>query len=60
MRSEQYIRSGQYINFLSPMMTSNEKRLKYKVVDLVETYKFHIQFISIRVQTKSYNFLKTN
>jgi hypothetical protein len=33
-------------------MTSNGKTLNYKVVDLVETYNFHIKFISIRVQTK--------
>jgi hypothetical protein len=28
------------------------KTLNYKVVDLVESYNFHIQFTSIRVQTK--------
>jgi hypothetical protein len=39
-------------------MTSNEKSLNYKVVDLVESYKFHINFISIEVHTKSYDFLK--
>jgi hypothetical protein len=35
------------INFLIPKMTSNEKTLNYKVVDLVEIYKFCIKFISI-------------
>jgi hypothetical protein len=30
------LRSGRYINFLSPKMTSNEKRLNYKIVYLVE------------------------
>jgi hypothetical protein len=34
-------------------MTSNEKTLNYKVVDLVESYNFHIKFTSIRVQTKT-------
>jgi hypothetical protein len=34
------------------------KILNYKVVDLVESYKFHIKFTSIRVQTKKYKFLK--
>jgi hypothetical protein len=33
-------------------MTSNGKTLNYKVVDLVESYNFHIKFTSIRVQTK--------
>jgi hypothetical protein len=31
-------------------MTSNGKTLKYKVIDLVESYNFHIKFTSIRVQ----------
>jgi hypothetical protein len=39
-------------------MTSNEKSLNYKVVDLVESYNFHIKFISIRVHNKSYDFFK--
>jgi hypothetical protein len=39
-------------------MTSNGKTLNYKVVDLVESYNFHIQFTSIRVQTKKYKFVK--
>jgi hypothetical protein len=30
-------------------MISNEKNLKYKVVNLVESYKFRMKFISIRV-----------
>jgi hypothetical protein len=33
-------------------MISNEKYLNYKVVDLVESYNFYINFILIRVQTK--------
>jgi hypothetical protein len=33
-------------------MISNGKTLNYKVVDIVESYNFHIKFISIRVQTK--------
>jgi hypothetical protein len=40
-------------------MTSNGKTLNYKVVDLIESYNFHIKFTSIRVQTKNYKFLKT-
>jgi hypothetical protein len=40
-------------------MTSNGKFLNYKVVDLVESYTFHIKFTSIRVQTKkNTNFCK--
>jgi hypothetical protein len=39
-------------------MTSNGKTLNYKVVDLVESYNFHIKFTSIQVQTKNYKFLK--
>jgi hypothetical protein len=31
---------------------SNGKTLNYKVVDLVESYKFHIKFTSIRVRKK--------
>jgi hypothetical protein len=41
-----------YIDFFSPNMTSNKKSLNYKVVDLVESYNFRINFILIRVQTK--------
>jgi hypothetical protein len=33
-------------------MTSNEKNLNYKIVYLVESYKFHIKFTSIRVYKK--------
>jgi hypothetical protein len=33
-------------------MISNGKTLNYKVVDLVESYNFHIKFTSIQVQTK--------
>jgi hypothetical protein len=43
------LRSGPYINFLSPKMTSNEKKLNYIVVDIVESYNFCINFICIRV-----------
>jgi hypothetical protein len=35
-----------------------KKILNYKVVDLVESYNFHLKFTSIRVQTKNYKFLK--
>jgi hypothetical protein len=41
-------------------MTSNGKTLNYKVVDLVESYNFHIKFTCIQVQTKNYKILKTN
>jgi hypothetical protein len=40
------------IDYLTMKMTSNGKILNYKVVDLVESYNFHIKFISIQVQTK--------
>ena len=33
-------------------MTSNEKTQNYKVVDLVESYNFHIKIIFIRVLMK--------
>jgi hypothetical protein len=33
-------------------MTLSVKTLNYKVVELVETYNFHIKFTFIRVQTK--------
>jgi hypothetical protein len=41
-------------------MNLNGKTLNYKVVDLVESYNFHIKFTSIRVQTKKLFFLKTD
>jgi hypothetical protein len=41
-------------------MTSNGKTLNYKVVDLVESYNFHIKFTFIRVKTKNYKILKTD
>jgi hypothetical protein len=41
-------------------MTSNGKTLNYKIVDLVESYNFHIKFTFIRVQTKNYKFFKTD
>jgi hypothetical protein len=34
------------------------KTLNYKVVDLVESYNFHIKFTSIRVETKKLNFFE--
>jgi hypothetical protein len=36
-------------------ITSNGKILNYEVVDLVESYNFHIKFASIQVQ-KNYKF----
>jgi hypothetical protein len=39
-------------------MTLNEKSLNYKVIDLVESYNFHINFISIQVHKKVKIFLK--
>jgi hypothetical protein len=33
-------------------MTSNEKGLKYKDVDLVESYNFHINFILTRIHIR--------
>jgi hypothetical protein len=39
-------------------MTSSEKSLNYKVVDLVESYKFRIKFIFIRVYTKKLHFFE--
>jgi hypothetical protein len=41
-------------------MTLNEKSLNYKVIDLVESYNFHINFISIQIHTKSYDFFWKN
>jgi hypothetical protein len=38
-------------------MISNGKTLKYKVLDIVESYNFHIWFISVRAQN-SYHFEK--
>jgi hypothetical protein len=35
-----------------------EKTLNYKVVDLVESYNFHIKFTFIRVQTKKLIFFE--
>jgi hypothetical protein len=39
-------------------MTSNEKTLNFKVVDLVESYKFCTEFIYFRVHTRNYNFFE--
>jgi hypothetical protein len=41
-------------------MTSNEKTMNHKVVDLIESYNFHIKLTFIRVQIKIYKFLKTD
>jgi hypothetical protein len=40
------------VDYLSLKMTSNEKSLNIKIVDLVEGYNFDIKFISIWVYTK--------
>jgi hypothetical protein len=38
-----------------------KKTLNYKIVDLVESYNFHLKFTSIQVHAKkSYNFLNVN
>ena len=37
-----------YIIFLTNLTSSNEKTQNYKVVDLVESYNFHIKIIYIR------------
>jgi hypothetical protein len=39
-------------------LTSNGKILNYKIVDLVESYNFHIKFISIRVHAKKLQFFE--
>jgi hypothetical protein len=39
-------------------MTSNEKSLNYKVVDLIESYKFRIKFIFTQVHTKKLRFFE--
>jgi hypothetical protein len=44
--------SRYYIFLFEPKMTPNEKSLNYKVVDLIESYKFCIKFNSIRVHKK--------
>jgi hypothetical protein len=41
-----------YINFLSILMSLNEKTQNYKVVDLIESYNFDINFIFIRHHMK--------
>jgi hypothetical protein len=47
-------------NFFNPKMTLNEKSLNYKVIVLVESYKFRIKFIPSEFIQKSYDFLKTD
>jgi hypothetical protein len=37
-------------------MNLNEKSSNYKVVDLNKRYNFYIKFMSIRVNTKNYDF----
>jgi hypothetical protein len=44
--------SGYYIDYLSHKMTSNKKKLNYKVTDLVESYNFHIKCVFIWVHTE--------
>jgi hypothetical protein len=39
-------------------MTLNGKTLNYKIVDLVESYNFHIKFTSIRVHAKKLQFFE--
>jgi hypothetical protein len=39
-------------------MTSNEKSSNYKVVDIIESYNFRINFISIQVYIKKLCFFK--
>jgi hypothetical protein len=39
-------------------MILNEKTLNYKIVDLVESYNFHINFTSIRVHVKKLQFFE--
>jgi hypothetical protein len=34
------------------------KKMKYKVIYLVESYKFHIKFISIRIHKKTLRFFE--
>lgn len=41
-------------------MILNEKSLNYKFINLDEIYNFHTTFISIRTQTKNYDFLETD
>ena len=36
-------------------MTSNEKTQNYKVVDLVESYNFHIEIISVQIRMNKYD-----
>jgi transposase len=39
-------------------ITSNGKTLNYRIVDLVESYNFHIKFTSIRVHAKKLQFFE--
>jgi hypothetical protein len=39
-------------------MTSNRKTLNYEIVDLVESYNFHIKFTSIGVHAKKLQFFE--
>jgi hypothetical protein len=39
-------------------MTLNEKNLNYEVVDLVESYNFHIKFSTFIAHIKNYDFFK--
>jgi hypothetical protein len=49
-----------YINFLSILMSLNEKTQNYKVVDLLESYNFDINFIFIRQHMKELWFFKVS
>jgi hypothetical protein len=39
-------------------MTSNGKTLNYKIINLVESYNFHVKFTSIRVHAKKLQFFE--
>jgi hypothetical protein len=40
------------IDYLSPKMVSNVKTLSYKIVDVIESYNFHIKFTSSELKKK--------
>jgi hypothetical protein len=40
------------VDYLSIKMISNEKKLNYKVVNLIKSYHFNIKFISIPIYNK--------
>jgi hypothetical protein len=55
----QKLRSGRYINFLNPKMTSNENSLNYKVVDLSKATSF-VQSLSPSEFIKKLRFFKNS